>query len=121
MPYSGSASVNPRAASRRSRSTGVVDGPSHHVVGTEPRSRSAASSSSIRASIAASSPASSARSTWLSPSSGRPPATQVASGSTVTRRPGQARDRRECRDEGRLRLGQAGRAPAASMTVCETA
>ena len=39
MPYSGSASVNPRAARRRSRSAGVVDGPSHHVVGTEPRSR----------------------------------------------------------------------------------
>ena len=88
MPYSGSASVNPRAARRRSRSTGVVDGPSHHVVGTEPRSRNAASSASIRASIAASSPASSARSTWLSPSSGRPPAIHVASGSSMTVAPG---------------------------------
>ena len=88
MPYSGSASVKPRASRRRSRSTGVVDGPSHQVVGTEPFARRAASRASIRASIAASSPANSARRTWLSPSSGRPLHTHVASGSAVTVAPG---------------------------------
>ena len=121
MPYSGSASVNPRAASRRSRSTGVVDGPSHHVVGTEPRSRRR-------------------RVELVDPRLDRGVVTRELGAEHVVEalertpagdprgvrldrdgRPGQARDRRECRDEGRLRLGQAGRAPAASTTVCETA
>ena len=43
MPYSGSASANPRAASRAARSAGAVDGPIHHVAGTDSRARSSAS------------------------------------------------------------------------------
>ena len=75
----------PRAAARDRQAPGRPEPPrrGHRAALAQPRS-----SSSILVSMAASSPWSSARRTWLRPSSGRPLASHVASPSTATVAPG---------------------------------
>ena len=120
MPYSGSASMKPagvepaargRPASSTARST-TSPGPSRVARRAASMLVDPCLDRRVRP------PSSSARRTWLRPSSGRPLASHVASGSTVDLGARQPRDGRQRRDEGRLGLGQAGRAPAASMTAC---